>query len=62
MNREVCGPAHRLDVAILQDKTRCRLEKEQYLNDLKDIKEMMSRSSRFIYLSGLSGISVGILA
>ena len=38
------------------------MEKEQYLNDLKDIKEMMSRSSRFISLSGGSGISVGLIA
>jgi hypothetical protein len=30
--------------------------------DLRDIKQMMERSSRFISLSGLSGISAGICA
>ncbi|TDH23347.1 hypothetical protein EXU57_17910 [Segetibacter sp. 3557_3] len=34
----------------------------QHLNDLKDIKKMMERSSRFISLSGLSGVSAGICA
>lgn len=37
-------------------------EKEQYIEDLKEIKDMMNRSSRFISLSGLSGISAGIIA
>jgi hypothetical protein len=32
------------------------------LNTLKDIKKMMERSSRFISLSGLSGIVVGVCA
>lgn len=36
--------------------------KEKYIDDLKDIKEIMNRSSRFISLSGLSGISAGIFA
>lgn len=36
--------------------------KENYIQDLKEIREMMNRSSRFISLSGLSGISAGILA
>lgn len=36
--------------------------KEQYIEDLKEIKDMMNRSSRFISLSGLSGISAGIIA
>ena len=35
---------------------------EKYKADLKEIKEIMNRSSRFISLSGLSGISVGIIA
>lgn len=35
---------------------------QKYLDDIKDIKEMMTRSSRFISLSGLSGISAGIIA
>lgn len=37
-------------------------EQEQSLNDLHHIKTMMERSSRFISLSGLSGISAGICA
>jgi len=32
------------------------------IEDLKDIKSMMERSSRFLSLSGLSGISAGIFA
>lgn len=36
-------------------------EKESF-NTLRDIKNMMERSSRFISLSGLSGISAGIIA
>jgi len=38
------------------------MEKEKYLNDLREIKDIMNRSSRFLSLSGLSGISAGILA
>ncbi len=37
-------------------------DKEQYIEDLKEIKEMMNRSSKFISLSGLSGISAGVIA
>lgn len=37
-------------------------ENQQSLDTLKDIKRMMERSSRFISLSGLSGISAGIFA
>ncbi|MBT8273947.1 MAG: hypothetical protein KJO77_09080 [Bacteroidia bacterium] len=36
--------------------------KEKYIEDLKDIKDIMKRSSRFISLSGLAGISAGIIA
>ena len=36
--------------------------KENYKEDLKEIKDIMNRSSRFISLSGLSGISAGIIA
>jgi hypothetical protein len=35
---------------------------KQYLNDITEIKSMMERSSRFISLSGLSGIFAGIYA
>lgn len=38
------------------------MDKEKYLEDLKDIKDMMNRSSRFISLSGWSGICAGIVA
>lgn len=38
------------------------MEKEKYIQDLKDIKDMMSKSSRFISLSGLSGILAGTYA
>jgi hypothetical protein len=38
------------------------MENEKYLRDLKEIRKMMNRSSRFISLSGFSGISVGIIA
>lgn len=36
--------------------------KKEHLNDLHDIKLMMERSSRFISLSGYSGIAAGICA
>lgn len=35
---------------------------KDYLNDITEIKNMMSKSSRFISLSGLSGILAGIYA
>ncbi|WP_028376153.1 hypothetical protein [Leeuwenhoekiella sp. MAR_2009_132] len=38
------------------------METKNYLKDISDIKNMMSRSSRFISLSGLSGILAGIYA
>lgn len=37
-------------------------ESEKLSSDLRDIKQMMERSSRFISLSGLSGISAGACA
>lgn len=36
------------------------MEAKDYLKDIQDIKTMMSQSSRFISLSGLSGILAGI--
>ena len=33
-----------------------------YLKDITQIKDMMQRSSRFISLSGLSGVMAGIYA
>jgi len=38
------------------------MNKQKYLDDIKDIKNIMDRSTKFISLSGLSGISAGILA
>ena len=37
-------------------------DQQQSLQDLQHIKQMMERSSRFISLSGLSGISAGLCA
>ncbi|MDX2001544.1 MAG: hypothetical protein SFW35_03880 [Chitinophagales bacterium] len=37
-------------------------EQRDHLQDLSEIRNLMQRSSRFISLSGLSGISVGICA
>jgi len=38
------------------------MNKEKYLQDLEDIKDIMDRSSRFISLSGWSGIAAGVIA
>lgn len=38
------------------------MTKKDYLKDISDIKNMMNRSTRFISLSGLSGILAGIYA
>lgn len=38
------------------------MENEKYLQDIQDIKQMMSQSTQFISLSGLSGILAGIYA
>ncbi len=38
------------------------MEAKKYLEDITEIKNMMSRSSRFISLSGLSGVMAGIYA
>ena len=35
---------------------------KKYIDDLKEIRDIMNRSSRFISLSGLSGVSTGIIA
>lgn len=36
--------------------------KDKYIDDLKEIKDIMNRSSRFISLSGFAGISAGLSA
>lgn len=38
------------------------INKEEQLNALSDIRKMMDRSSRFISLSGLSGVFAGVIA
>lgn len=38
------------------------MDKQKYLDDIQEIKQMMERSSRFISLSGMSGILAGIFA
>ncbi len=38
------------------------MEEKDYLKDIQDIKQMMSQSSQFISLSGLSGVLAGIYA
>lgn len=38
------------------------METKNYLKDISDIKTMMSRSSRFMSISGLSGILAGVYA
>lgn len=38
------------------------MTKEKYIEDLRDIKSIMERSSRFISLSGLSGVIAGVFA
>lgn len=38
------------------------MDKEKYIRDISEIKNMMDRSSRFISLSGLSGVFAGIYA
>ena len=38
------------------------MDDKNYLQDIKDIKQMMSQSSQFISLSGFSGVLAGIYA
>ena len=38
------------------------MEASKYLKDIQDIKEMMSKSTQFISLSGISGVLAGIYA
>lgn len=39
-----------------------KMEHKDYLKDIQDIKQMMSKSSQFLSLSGISGILAGIYA
>lgn len=38
------------------------MDKSKYQEDLREIKTIMSRTSQFISLSGLSGVSTGLIA
>ncbi len=38
------------------------MENKKYLKDIQDIKQMMSQSTQFISLSGLSGVLAGLYA
>jgi len=38
------------------------MEKQKYIEDIEAIKDIMDRSSRFISLSGMSGVLAGIFA
>ena len=38
------------------------MEDKNYLQDIRDIKDMMNRSTQFISLSGLSGVLAGVYA
>ena len=38
------------------------MNKEKYIEDLSDIKNIMSKSSRFISLGGMSGIAAGVVS
>ena len=38
------------------------MTREKYIEDLKEIKDIMNRSSKFISLSGYSGVFAGIIA
>ena len=38
------------------------MDQEKYIQDIKEIREMMNRSGRFISLSGISGVVAGIIA
>lgn len=44
----------------MQFKELLKMETKDYLKDIQDIKTMMNQSSRFISLSGLSGVLAGI--
>ena len=54
-----------LDIKIYYNfdfQSTLKMESKKYLDDISQIKDLMNRSSRFISLSGLSGILAGIYA
>lgn len=46
----------------MQFKVLLKMDKQKYLQDIHDIKNLMQQSSKFLSLSGLSGILAGIYA
>ncbi len=46
-------------ITYFATQSTLKMENEKYLNDLSEIKNLMNRSSRFLSLSGLSGILAG---
>ena len=53
---------HQKNINLLCISKYFKMENEKYLKDIQDIKQMMSQSTQFISLSGLSGILAGIYA
>ena len=51
-----------LSIYFVLQSTFFMSDQQQSLEAIRDIKKMMERSSRFISLSGLSGVSAGIFA
>lgn len=49
-------------LCYFETQSTFNMEKDSSLQQLNEIRTMMERSSRFISLSGLSGISAGIIA
>lgn len=51
---------HNLFYILLCISKNFKMETNKYLNDISEIKNMMNKSSRFISLSGFSGVLAGI--
>lgn len=50
------------NIYLLCNSKYFKMENEKYLQDITEIKNMMNKSSRFLSLSGLSGILAGFYA
>lgn len=50
------------NIYLLCNSKHFKMENEKYLQDIAEIKNMMNKSSRFLSLSGLSGILAGFYA
>jgi len=51
-----------LQFKVLYFIQRKMTQKEQHLSDLKQIRSLMEKSTRFLSLSGLSGVFIGVFA